>query len=180
VSEEAKGQIQLPFAIGDVFWLPVGDPQQRRETCPICAGQLAIIVRLGSGEEVGVPCEACGLGHERARGFIDEWVIAPRADRFEIFRVTGMRDGQWRVESTDGAEVDFERLFPTEEKAIDAAKKRAAEVEEQNMRSRQHKREDVKRGGWSIQYHRQCIARLEKELEWHQAKVLEKKKAEGR
>jgi hypothetical protein len=35
-----------------------------------------------------------------------------------------------------------------------------------------HKRTATKQAGWSVRYHRDAITRLEKQIVWHQGKLL--------
>lgn len=165
-----------PFAIGQTLWMPVGEAEKNRQSCPVCAGQLAVVVILGSGEHVGVPCDACGHGFDGPRGYIEEYEQHPRAAKFVIASIESFHNGVWCLRSETGAWHELNDLYATEAEALDVAVKRAAEQHERNMQSRQHKRQSAQRHGWSIQYHRSCIKDLERQLDWHRAHVLSKQK----
>lgn len=160
-----------PFQIGDVKWLPVHQPTQVTLPCPVCAGARAVTVVLGDGERVGVLCEACGKGFDGPRGIIQEWEYAPAAARFEIARVRSMHDDRWSVESTTGGYADFNELVDTESEALAISTRKCAEQFESNMRSRQRKRKDVANATWSIRYHREQIADLQRQIRWHESRL---------
>lgn len=167
----------LPFTIGQALWAPTTYPEQVQSACPVCFGQLAIVVVLGDGEQVGVTCEACGKGFQCPRGVIEEWEFRPTAKPFVIAGVKSMHSDRWFVVSEDGQESELGQLCETEAEAFAESQRRCAEQHEANMRSRQHKRAATKEHGWSIQYHRKQIADLERQIAWHQSKVLKPVKA---
>lgn len=167
--------LALPFEIGAQYWMPHSGSRQVTVICPVCAGQLAVTLTLGSGEQVGVPCEACGLGYDGPQGTIREWVHDPGAEPFVIAEVVYMRTRgdvtEWRVRSTDRNECDFHELYPSEAEALAVSEQQCAEQHERNMQSRQHKRKGAARASWSIQYHREQIKTLEQQLAWHRARI---------
>jgi hypothetical protein len=169
--------LTMPFAIGDVMWLPAHYPTKVTVTCPVCFGNLAVVVTLGDGEQVAVPCDACGLGFNGPRGTIEEYQYAPKAIRFEIARVKSMRDDEWYVESVDGGEADFARLVSDEAEALAVSAKNCADQQESNMRTLQRHRNGVQRLTWSVRYHNEKIADLERQIAWHRAKVQKRKPA---
>lgn len=164
--------IEAPFVIGQRWWAPRVHPVQVVVPCPVCFGQLAITVVLGNGEELGVPCEACGKGFSGPLGTITEWDHAPAVSEFVIAGVKSMHADRWWLVSTTGAEVLFDDLRATEAEAMAESEKRCAENHERNMRSHQHSRRATKDAGWSVQYHRRQIADLERRIAWHQSKLL--------
>ena len=169
-------KLSLPFMFGVTYWLPVGDPQKVTRPCPVCAGDRAITVILGTGERIGVPCEACGNDYDGPHGVIEEWEHKPGAVPFVPATVESLYDHRWSLRSTDGAVADWDELRATEAEALAEATKRAAAAHEHNMAMSQHKKANAKEHGWSIRYHRECIARLEREIGWHREKIEAKPK----
>ena len=163
--------IEMPFEIGQKLWAPATSPRQVTVPCPVCAGARAVTVILGSGERVGVACDACGLGFDGARGVIKEWEYDPHTEPFEIAAVRSMRDGRWTLVSTTGTERQFDELCATEADALAVSTLKCAEIYERNMQTRQHKRAGVQRHTWSIQYHRKQIKDLERQIAWHTGKI---------
>lgn len=163
--------LETPFSIGQQMWMAVGDSEQVTKPCPVCNGEKAVTIILGTGEHVSVLCDACGLGFDGPRGFIQEWEHHPRAKSFVIASVKSFRDGQYEVLSEDGSWADFASLYQAETEALDAAVVRAAAQHERNMVSYQHTRRKAQHLTWTVQYHRGCIADLQKQIDWHSSRV---------
>lgn len=166
----------IPFRVGDVKWMPAHAPEKVQTTCPICAGNLAVEVVLGTGEHVGVPCEACGKGYDGPRGYIEEWVYEPRAFRFEIAGIDSMHAERWWVNSTTGGHADVGDLRDSEDEALEVSKQRCAAQYERNMESRAHHRKRTAEHTWSIAYHRKEIADCERRIAWHKSKIEARKR----
>lgn len=163
--------MNLPFAIGQVMWMAKVYPSRVTLPCPVCAGQRAVVVELGTGERVGVPCEACGKGFNNPTGTIEEWDHDPGVERFVIASVDSMHNGRWFLQSESGARCEWDELCATEAEAMEKSVARCAEQHERNMQSRTHKRRNTKEAAWSIRYHREQIRDLEQRIAWHQSKI---------
>jgi len=161
----------VPFAIGDVKWLPAHQPRKVEVPCPVCFGNLFVIVTLGNGEEFAVQCEGCGLGFNGPQGTIQQYQYEPSAIHFEIARVESMHDTRWRVSSVTGGSANYNELVETEEEALAISRQKCADQQEDNMRSLQRTRAGAQRLTWSVRYHNDKIADLERQLEWHLAKA---------
>ncbi len=162
-----------PVQIGAKVFAPrawsYGD---NRVPCPVCYGKLFVILELGNGERVTVECDGCGKGFEGAQGTVNEPCAGSRVDAVTVtgFRLIG---DQWRIlagdhgeirwgveafATLDEAEVERERLFAEEVKtAADRAYSMA-----------QHKRKSVT---WHVRYHRDCLARAERDMAYHTQKL---------
>lgn len=161
----------VPFRIGDVKWMPGHTPEKLRVPCPVCNGDLAVTVILGTGEHVGVPCEACVEGFDGPRGYIEEWSYKPRAVRFEISSIASMHRGRWWVNSTTGEHAEYTDLRDTEAEALAVSRERCAKQHEANMADRAHHRKNTAKHTWSIKYHRKKIADYERRIKWHKSKI---------
>lgn len=45
---------ETPFVMGQQMWMAIGESEQARHPCPICNGDKAVTIILGTGEHVGV------------------------------------------------------------------------------------------------------------------------------
>lgn len=167
--------VETPFAIGQELWAPASYPEKVRVSCPVCFGTLAVIVEMGDGERVGVPCEACGKGYQGPQGFVEEWEYTPSARKFVVAGVKSMHDTRWWLVSEDGQERGFHELYPTEAEALAVSQQQSAEHHERNMQTRQRKRKDTKEATWSVRYHRDNIKDLERQIAWHQSRISAKR-----
>ena len=163
--------LELPFQIGDIYWLPGFHPEQVEVPCPVCAGQKRVTLILGSGEELQVACECCSAGFLAPRGVIAEWQHEPRATKFEVAGVRSLHAGRWEVESATGGVCWFSDLCATQADALRVATTQVARQHEENMRRRQRNRREVNRVSWSVNYHRKQIAELERSIAWHRDKI---------
>ena len=171
--------MELPFTVGEKKWLPGRAPWNLTIPCSVCAGQKAVTVILGSGEQLRVPCEGCGLGYDGPRGYISEWSYAPRVEEFIIQEPVGLYNGEWTVKSTAGTQAKLSELKDTEDLAMQESCKQASRQFERCMETWQRKRKDSKHLGWTIRYHRDKIADLQRQIAWHQEKILAKEEPKG-
>lgn len=166
-----------PFSIGQTLWLPSHAPVEEMVSCPVCAGQRFVTLILGDGEHVRIPCEGCGIGFDGPRGVVKEYTYTPTVRAFVIAAVVRFDEDsgrqRWTLRADDGSVADFGDLRAIESEAMAVAEANAKAQYERNMESRVRKKKD-KRGGWTVLYHRQCIADLERQLAWHRAKVQSK------
>ena len=163
--------LEMPFEIGQQMWEALYPPTRVRVPCPVCFGQLAVTVVLGDGEHVGVPCEACGIGYDGPRGYIEEWRYEAAARPFVIAGVESMRRDDWVVKNDDGWSINYANLFATEHEALASARAQVESLMERQCDTRRHKRQEVKRALWSVRYHREQIQDLNRKIAWHRSKV---------
>lgn len=163
--------METPFELGKQYWCPKLHPIQDKVTCPICAGHLTVMVTLGDGQRVVVPCDACGLGYDGPRGWIREYSYEPQAERFIPSTVSSMSGGSWWLLSEAGESHAWSDCYATEEEAMAESRKRMAEIAERNHQSRCHRKKALSKTAWSIRYHREQIKDLERQIAWHQSKI---------
>ena len=163
--------LRMPFSVGDQLWMPVGEPYEVIVPCPVCNGSRVFDVILGSGERLTLPCEGCRLGYEGPRGSVRTWDHTPRAVAFIVDDVESYHNDRWRLKSTTGAMHDFDDLYLTEAEALAVATARAAQQHESCMASYQHKKKSLKHAGWTVRYHRDKIADLERQIAWHRGRI---------
>lgn len=163
--------LQTPFTLGATYFAAKTAAAQVRVPCPVCRGTGVVVVLYGGDERVPVECEACGLGFEQARGFIEEYDLTPAVTPVVLVGVVSLHDGRWSVRANDGTTYDFHDLFATEDAARQASVTQCAAAHERNMQSHQHKRQSAKRATWTAFYHRKQIADLKRQLAWHEARL---------
>ena len=178
---EETVKIELPVQIGDVLWMAQTQPVEVTVKCSVCCGRGSVWIINSEGDEFNVRCEACGLGFDAPRGIEKSWSYEPRALPFEVGEVTRweIRDGVWTIHlrSQSGLYGEFSQLYPTEADALEASKKRMAEIVEQNIASSVRRRKSsLSSHTWSARYHNQEIEALEKKIALHKTRLLSKKK----
>jgi hypothetical protein len=162
--------VQIGQTVYETRAWPYGD---KRVPCPVCYGKLCAVLELGNGERVTVECEACGLGLDGPRGFINE----PCAGSVvRAFVVAGfVQDGEeWRVleQSNRGNYRWGVEAFGTEAEAEARRAVLYAEVVEdaayRSLRKDEYLR---KKPTWLVRYHRDAIRQAERDLAWHTRKL---------
>lgn len=160
-----------PFEFGQVVYVVEGSAHGAVEVpCPICFGKLSVTLILGNGEEQQIECEACGKGCSGPTGLVTSW--RPWS-KVHAAVVTGLNhDGSmWRVSVSGHHSSQY--IFADEETAeafrvtyLEQLSEQARRMDEQNMM--RHKKQHA----WSARYHREHIARLRQEMEYHEAKLM--------
>jgi hypothetical protein len=107
--------IELPFALGEVIWVPRGSRTERR-MCPECAGTRIITLIKGNGEQVRLGCEHCRLGYDPSRGYVEVQITHREPTRFTPSQLHDMRCGDfhYRGDEVEGT-VNSKEMFRTRE-----------------------------------------------------------------
>lgn len=164
--------MKTPFEIGDTYFLPKTSPTQVKIPCPICAGKKVVTVIDGYGVTWEVDCEGCGLGFEQSRGFINEYSYAPSATSFVIREIRSFYDGRWSVISITGEYADYNVLHKDYGEALDASTKSIEKlIEENHRRTATHKADMLKKKGWTLRYHQECIDKFDRQKSYHLRKI---------
>ena len=170
--------METPFEIGKTYYLPQMNPYQVKVPCYVCNGKKVVTVTDGWGVSWDVQCEGCGLGFEGPRGFVNEYAYTPSVKEFTVYKVNSFHaDGSWYLVSMQGDSSDWSSLRMTPEEAEQDSAKRLREIETENhRRSATSKQTMLNKATWSLRYHRECLAKLDREREYHQAKIQEQER----
>ena len=159
------------FNIGDVVWFARTGQRPIQEPCPVCFGNKTVVVILGNGEEVIMPCSHCGLGFKPPSGVVTRYRIEPAAERVTI---TGreIREGEKTEISYHGCGGRFyysNTIFETEAEALtESARLCAEEIEAQETRSAYIKKDKIKSFAWNAGYHLGEAQRLREQIAYHE------------
>uniref|UniRef100_A0A6H1ZM92 Uncharacterized protein n=1 Tax=viral metagenome TaxID=1070528 RepID=A0A6H1ZM92_9ZZZZ len=165
-----------PFEIGQAVFMAHFGRQETFVTCPDCLGSKHVLVILGDGTEVTIECGGCDPGgYQPSQGVIRQYAYD---NKYHKHTVTGVKV------STTGVEYELdnygdgsyftgkaEEVFATQEEAIAAGVVRKLELEVEENKRLMSKTKNARSWAWNATYHRQCIKRLERELEYHRSKV---------
>jgi hypothetical protein len=162
--------------VGDKVWYATFDQREEKVPCPVCYGNKKVIVILGNGDEVEVDCRYCEVGFEGSKGWVKEYTKLPLA---ECVTITGRRieenNSKQEIEyhyNSMGSSyriADPERMFETEEEAINCA---VAMAEEENQaKANKPKYKDEKTYAWNAGYHLKRAKDRAKEAEYHAEKA---------
>lgn len=184
--------MEAKYKIGDKVWCAVSNTVQKSLPCPECFGKRQLTVILGDDSKIPIPCESCswseqsgwGYNEPYPHGYIRYYEHQERAEEVIINRVeiTGDKtdygySGNYRM--------DADRVFATKEEAEAKSRELCFEHTEAEIAKIKNKEKPTRTWAWNLHYHRDCIKRAERDLEYHKAKldvskyhVKEEKKAE--
>lgn len=160
------------FNIGEKVW--IADYQEHKQLwmqCPDCAGNKYHTITLGCGDVYTIDCQNCALGFEPPSGRVSYWSSNASALRGEIVGLekTG-GEYEYKVEAR-GTVFYCKEVFSEEADAVKyAEEKLAARIQEQKDRIFK-KEKDTRSWAWNATYHKKCIKRAEKDLEYHTQKL---------
>lgn len=167
-----------PYIVGKTYFRPMHQPEKVQVACPVCNGNKQVEVILGDGEHLFVPCEACGLGFERSRGYIEQYQYRPRAVPFTLASIEAFDREQWTLKSELGEQIYSTSLYESEEEAFLDSKQQSDKQQEQNARSFSQTKQSAKKVTWSIRYHRECIKDLERKISYHVGAIAAREAAD--
>lgn len=168
------------FSYGEMVWCAEVRPTEKQVKCPDCFGMKYLRVTLGDDSVVTVDCQECERGYLGPQGTVTAHDYAATV---ETRMVTGIEtwDGEFRYSFYQRSSVEESRCFATQEEATVRAAELQTEDEERERQRFAAKDKPNRSWGWNATYHRGCLRRAEKEIEYHTKKLamaLEHKKAE--
>lgn len=169
--------MQPKFQIGQKVFKGIYERHDTFVTCPDCSGTKHVKVVLGDGTEILIECGGCDPGgYQPSTGAIKQYVYEARA---KTHLVTGVKltadEVEYELDKTENYGSYFTgneaEVFATKEEAMAHANELKSQFEEAENKRLMAKTKDSRSWAWNATYHRNCIKRLEKELEYHRSKV---------
>lgn len=135
------------YKIGDVVWAAFAERRDITETCPVCYGKKSVTLILGNEDSVILPCDYCGKGFGYPKGTVQEIRYVRGAEQRVITKVDVQIDGSGeKVQYQSEHYVLYpERIFNTEQEALDCCEKIAAAMNEEQKKSATYIKADVKK-----------------------------------
>lgn len=110
-----KPTIDIPFALGVPVWVPRG-ARQETITCPECAGTKRILMTLGCGDQVRLPCENCRSGYDPSCGYVTRLIQHREPKPFTPREVIGIYEGRFDYRGDPGEGTSYSNeMFSTRE-----------------------------------------------------------------
>ncbi len=166
-------------AIGEtVYWVESYMHYSKKIPCPMCCGKLFVTIILGDESKCDIECGMCSHGLDRATGQSTTWEPTAFIKSGVITGISTREGAKYEVGYTS---IFQHECFDSEEDAVPTRDKKLKE--EQDRAAQFHKDNFVhmkKSQVWSAGYHRDCLERAERTIEWHKARlnmIAERKKA---
>jgi len=163
-------KLDLPFNIGDVYYLPVHTQTEVTKTCDVCYGHRAVWFKNIKGEEFEMACSACAApGTEYPTGVITDLEYIPQAQSFTVASIAQIgENGHYIVKSREGGVADFETLYPDEATAFAVSVREINKRHDEHIHTSECKTQRMrKQSSWSARYHRQQITYHQDRIDWH-------------
>ena len=166
----ANASPAIKYKIADVCWCSSWLSSEAYITCPDCGGTGQITCVLFDGTSLSVGCEGCRRGYDAPTGKVRVYERMPRAKRVEIIGID-VSASKVEYRTPDSYIVQPDDLFDTEEEAVARAAAQAAEADRAERERVLSKEKPTKSWSWHVHYHRNCIRRAQKEIEYHTARL---------
>lgn len=160
----------MKYKIGDtIYWVEANTHYGKQIPCPMCFGKMFVTIILGDDSQTKIECGFCQHGMDRPSGIAKTWepiaitysgVITGVSSRDGIKYEVGYRSISERDIFESAQEAEVERLIRFEE-----VKTQAENWFKDNFV--QAKKKQI----WSAGYHRECIKREERTIEWHKFRL---------
>lgn len=161
----------MSFKIGDRVWMASFDRRSYEVQCPDCMGNKRLKVTLGDGTEVMVECAGCQSGYDPPRGVITQWAWTEKAEQVTVTAVTEKLNEPTEYRFAEGWFDSDGRTFATEAEAVARAAQMKMKHELEENARLMSRTKDGRSWAWNATYHRECVKRAEKDLEYHRAKL---------
>ena len=168
------------FKVGDKVWAAhFNNNEQIKVPCSVCYGTLKVILILGNGDHVDLPCNYCGKGNfDIPTGYEIEYLpmSAPKLVVIDGMNVTVNSKGE-QVEYWSGADnchyiYAEDKLFESKEEAEAKGKELMDEwLKKQRTRAEYIKADVKKNFAYNVGYHLRKAKEYEKSIAYHKDKA---------
>ena len=162
--------IETKYNIGDTVWFARYNQSNERAMCPDCGGTGRIRCIMHDETAVSVECRECQVGYDPPTGFVTVYGYFPQVEPFVITGAEVGPKGVTRYRSHH-YNVEADELFSTEAEAEIAALRIVEEAKQHQREQLARKEKDTRSWAWNAAYHRNCIRRAQKDIEYHTAKL---------
>lgn len=167
-------ELQFPFEIDQVMYVPRYHAVRVQVPCPVCCGHRYVWMRNIQGEEFTVHCDGCGTGCAEPRGTVEEYSYEPYAEQVRITGLSRIDSGNKIYVTTDSRHtvMAFDEMYTSEAAALEVSRTIMVELCEQNIRSSEGRTAYHRsHATWPVRYHNEQIRSLTDRLEWHKKKL---------
>jgi len=170
-----SGKLPSKYQVGDTVWHARCDWSPVEQPCPICFGNREVMLTLGNGDEMMLPCNYCAPGFEAPKGVVAQYehIVAP-----EPVTITGVEikcnGGVVKSYYRNGCfGYDEDRLYEFKEDAAKRGLALKAELDhDQNTRVDNLKKSKAKSFSWNAGYHMREAKRDRASAERHEQKAV--------
>jgi len=156
--------------IGDKVWVAWAERRDVTEACPVCFGKREVMLALGNGDTVVLPCDYCGKGYSQPIGKVTEIRFGAGAelktiDQIETRHTSAGEEVEYRAGNYSLAP---DRIFGTKEEALRKSEDIVVELNKEQITRTEYIKADVKKTfSWNAGYHLREAKNLEERAARH-------------
>lgn len=162
-------------SIGDKVWIARFKPMQPELVeCPDCGGTGRIRLIMHDDTMVSIECGECSSGYEKPTGTVRVYQNSVDACHGTVRGVEITEDGiEYTVATYDGHNYvcESKNVFDVKDLAIEYGLSKQEAYKQEQIDKIAKKEKDTKTWAWNASYHRGCIKRAEKDIEYHSQKL---------
>ena len=157
------------YAIGQEVWLATFDSEETSIECPDCGGTGRLRVTFHDETTVSIECRNCACGYDPPTGRVRCYDRKPKAP---LVTISGVEISDRGVEYRSRHYILEEgRMFLTEDEALRAAERLAADEDRGERERILRKEKDTRTWAWNASYHRNEIKRAKQSIAYHESKL---------
>ena len=163
------------YKVGDVVWSAYAGTRSVERKCEVCFGKLSVILELGNGERIKMPCQYCGDIISGPTGVTQEWEYIKEATQKTITEIEVKETSKGRTfRYQSGTQILVsDMIFDTEADALVHSEKVAIEHNKDKFeRAEGLKVHSYKSYSWHVGYHRREAKKDLKSAEYHERKAV--------
>lgn len=161
---------EMKYKLGDViYWVESGTHHGKLIPCPMCFGKFFVTLILGDGSQEKIECGFCSHGIDRPSGQAKTWEAHAEVKSGAITGFSSKDSIRYEV----GYKTIYAHEVIDDEKTAELVKEiKLEEAKEQAAKwFRDSFVQAKKKQLWSAGYHRSCIERQERTIEWHKLRL---------
>lgn len=161
----------MRFQIGDKVWVARFESMAPDYvTCPDCGGTGRLRVTFHDETQVSIECRNCSAGYDPPSGQV---IVYRQKVTARLATITGVEiNGPVTTWRTDDYYLhDDTSVFTDEATALEHGKHQQADYQREQRDKIATKEKDSRTWAWNASYHRGCIKRAQKDIEYHSAKL---------
>lgn len=161
--------------IGDMVWWARCETRGVRKPCIVCYGKLEVVLILGNGEQVNLPCDYCGKGYEGPKGYTDEYeyIAKPELVKMDSIQSNQTCEGTKNEYRYGNYILNDDIIFDSKEDAEEKCKEIAAKYEKDLVTETEHIKANVNKSfSWNAGYHMKNIKDLQRQIGYHESRMI--------
>lgn len=163
--------MNIKYEIGQTAWWATCNRGDNFVECPDCGGTGRLRVTFHDDTTVSIACQNCAISYDPPTGRVKVYDRVPKARPVTVigFEVGGREGVEYRT--SDSYIINEDRLFDTQEAALECASVLAAELDCEGREHVLKKEKNTRSWAWNASYHRREIKQHQEKISYHESKL---------